>query len=115
MKPTAHLTRCTLALATAAAATLVLIPAVGHAADTLAAAGTTGANCGSLGTFTSVQRTIVEKASQGAVPLIQYVQRTRMIHQLDLTETLAWLDERRALAAACRTAGADGAAVSAAE
>ena len=53
MKPTAHLTRCTLALATAAAATLVLIPAVGHAADTLAAAGTTGANCGSLGTFTS--------------------------------------------------------------
>ena len=114
MKPTAHLTRCTLALATAAAATLVLIPAVGHAADTLAAAGT-GANCGSLGTFTSVQRTIVEKASQGAVPLIQYVQRTRMIHQLDLTETLAWLDERRALATACRTAGADDAAVVAAE
>jgi hypothetical protein len=113
MKPTVHLTRCTLALATAAAATLVLIPAVGHAADTLAAAGASGAACDSVGTFTSVQRTIVEKASQGAIPLIQYVQRTRMIHQLDLAETLAWLDERRALAATCRTAVASNAVVAA--
>ncbi len=104
MKTTALLTRCTLALVTAAAATLV--PTVGHAADTLAAAGVPGAACIGVGTFTSVQRTIVEKAAQGAVPLIQYVQRTRMIHQIDVAETLAWLDERRALTTTCRTATA---------
>jgi hypothetical protein len=107
MKPTVQLTLCTVAL--------VLVPAVGHAADTLAAAGTSAAACGGVASFTTVQRTIVEKASQGAIPLIQYVQRTRMIHQLDLAETLAWLDERRAAAAACRTAAASDDAVVAAD
>lgn len=103
MKPTAHLTLRSLAVA--------LVPAVGHAGETLAGAPASASACGGAGTFTSVQSTIIEKASQGAVPLIQYLQRTRMIHQLDVAETVAWLDERRALDAACRTAaaGADAA------
>lgn len=96
MKPTAHLTLCTLAFA--------LAPAFGHAGETLAATGASASACAGVGTFTSLQNTIIEKASQGVVPLVQYVQRTRMIHQLDLAQTVAWLDERRALAAACRTA-----------
>jgi len=38
---------------------------------------------------------------QGIVPLHQFVWRTRMIHQLDTLETVAWLDQRRALLVAC--------------
>ena len=34
-------------------------------------------------------------------PLAQYIYRTRTIYQLDVMETVAWLDQRRELRQAC--------------
>ena len=53
------------------------------------------------------QRRIVEKASQGVMPLVHFIHRTRMIYGLDVTETVAWLEQRRGALAACGIAAAD--------
>lgn len=60
------------------------------------------------------QQQVLDKATQGLAPLKHYVYRTRMIHQLDLVQTVKWLDDRRAAEAACalRAAGVDAVASS---
>ena len=48
-----------------------------------------------------VQRALIQRAALGIVPLRQYVWRTRMIHQLDLMQTVAWFDATRDAQRAC--------------
>jgi hypothetical protein len=83
------------------AASLCIAPFPAHAQDAQAAAATTNAECAGAANLSTLQGRIVEKAAQGLVPLRQFTWRTRMIYQLDPVETVAWLDQRRALLAAC--------------
>ena len=84
-------------------ASLCIAPFLTHAQDTQLTTATaiSNAECASAAHLSYVQGRIVEKAAQGMVPLRQFVWRTRMIYQLDLMETVAWLDQRRARLAAC--------------
>ena len=85
-------------VAVCAAATLLLgsAPALGAALDS-------AAHSCALPQLAApyVQRRVVEKAAQGIVPLRQYLWSTRMIHRLDVMQTVAWLDEARAAEQAC--------------
>ena len=93
------------------AASLCIAPLPAHAQDARLAAATaiTNAECAGAADLSPLQRRVVEKAAQGIVPLRQFVWRTRAIYQLDTIEAVAWLDQRRALLAACeqRSAGID--------
>ena len=74
----------------------------------LAAAASTpvsAAQCARSTSLTYVQRQVVDKASQGVRPLVQYIHRTRIVHQLDVMSTVAWLDQRRELMEACEIQG----------
>jgi len=84
-------------------ASLCIAPPPTHAQDAQVAIATTvsDAECARAAHLTQVQGRIVEKAKQGMVPLRQFVWGARMIYQLDLLEAVAWLDQRRALLAAC--------------
>jgi len=59
------------------------------------------AQCARGTSLTHVQRQVVDKASQGVRPLVQYIHRTRTVYQLDVMTTVAWLDQRRELLEAC--------------
>jgi hypothetical protein len=85
------------------AASLCVAPFLTHAQTGQATTGASisNAQCVGAASLSYVQGRIVEKAAQGIVPLRQFVWRTRMIYQLDLMESVAWLDQRRALLAAC--------------
>lgn len=75
-----------------------------HAADSLqlaAASAPSAAECQRSASLTRVQRQLVDRAAEGMRPLVQYIHRTRMIYQLDVMETVAWLDQRRELRQAC--------------
>ena len=80
-------------------------PCASHAQDLDVAAVTavSAAACSGLDHMTYLQRRIVAKAAQGITPLRLYVWNTRAIYQLDLRETVAWLDQRRALSEACQS------------
>jgi hypothetical protein len=84
-------------------ASLCIAPFLAHAQDVQVATAATVSNaeCAAAAQLSHVQRRIVEKAAQGVVPLRQFVWGTRMIYQLDTMESVAWLDQRRALLAAC--------------
>jgi hypothetical protein len=84
-------------------ASLRIAPFLAHAQDAQVTTPTTisSAECSLAAHLSSLQGRIVDKAAQGTVPLRQFVWRTRMIYQLDTMETVAWLDQRRALLAAC--------------
>ena len=84
-------------------ASLCIVPFLTHAQDAQLTTATTisNAECAGAAHQSYLQGRIVEKAAQGIVPLRQFVWRTRMIYQLDLMETVAWLDQQRALLAAC--------------
>jgi hypothetical protein len=84
-------------------ASLCIVPFPAHAQDArlTTAATISNAECAGAAHQSYVQGRIVEKAAQGMAPLRQFVWRTRMIYQLDLMETVAWLDQRRALLATC--------------
>lgn len=89
------------------AACLCLTPLAGHAQDRSVAAVTasvSAAECARAASMTNVQRQVVAKAAQGIRPLVQFIYRTRMIYQLDAMETVAWLDQRREMQAACTSA-----------
>ena len=73
----------------------------GDDAIALAVTSTSAATCPSNAGLTSVERLVVEKATQGARPLAQFVNRTRMIYQLNAKQTVAWLDQRREAQRAC--------------
>jgi len=62
----------------------------------VAAASTGAAECRPAEGLTRVERQLVDKAAQGIRPLVQFIHRTRMIYQLDVMETVAWLDRQRA-------------------
>jgi hypothetical protein len=81
-------------------ASLCIASSLTHAQDARLAAASE-AECARAAHLSQLQGRIVEKAAQGIVPLRQFVWRTRMIYQLDTIETVAWLDQRRALLAAC--------------
>jgi len=85
------------------AAFLCIAPIRAHAQDAPLNAATTIANaeCAGMAHLSPLQGRIAGKAAQGSVPLRQFIWRTRMIYQLDTMETVAWLDQRRALLAAC--------------
>ncbi len=85
------------------AASLYITPfaTYAQAAQVTTAATILRAECAGAAPLSHVQGRIVEKAVQGTVPLRQFVWRTRQIYQLDLMESVAWLDQRRALLAAC--------------
>ena len=85
-------------------ASLCIAPSLVHAQDALvttAATTNSYAECAGAAHLSFLQGRIVEKAAQGIVPLRQFVWGTRMIYQLDTMETVAWLDQRRELLAAC--------------
>jgi hypothetical protein len=66
-------------------------------------AGAQAAEACSAPQYSPVQHRIVEKAGQGREALIHFVSFTKPIYQLDLMETVAWLDEARASQAASVT------------
>ena len=96
------------------AAALSIVPLLAHAQDApvVAAAAIPTAECARATGLSSVQHRIVDTAAQGIDPLRHFIWRTRAIHQLDLLDTVAWLDQRRTLLAACerRSASIDPAA-----
>jgi hypothetical protein len=83
----------------AALALLASAPLSALAIDT--ASTPSAAECARSASLSSVQRQLVDKAAQGIRPLVQYIYRTRMIYQLDVMETIAWLDQRREMRQAC--------------
>jgi len=85
------------------AASVCIAPLLAHAQDAQVTTATTisNAECADAARLSHVQGRIVEKAAQGIVPLRQFVWRTRLTHQLDLMESVGWLDQRRELLAAC--------------
>lgn len=84
-------------------ASLCIAPFLAHAQDAQITPATTisNAECAGAAHLSHLHGRIVEKAAQGIVPLHQFIWRTRMIYQLDLMESVAWLDQRRALLVAC--------------
>ena len=75
---------------------LCAVPFAAHAGADATSAAPSAVQCTRVaGPTGHVQRQVIEKAQQGIRPLAQYVYRTRMIHQLDLFEVVAWLDQRR--------------------
>jgi hypothetical protein len=81
-----------------------LVPGVARAsgeATTLALAAPS-TRCDVPEALSNLQRKVVEKAAQGTTALIRYIHGTRMMsYSLDVHETFAWLDQRRAARAAC--------------
>ena len=93
-------TLCTL-ITFAACVGSVPLQALATEAPVVAASTATEAECQRAAHPSGVQGRVVELGAQGIVPLRSFVLRTRAIYQLDLMETVAWLDQRRALLAAC--------------
>ena len=72
---------------------------------TVAAVAATPARCDQPEALSNLQRKVVDKASQGMTPLIRFIHGTRMMsYSLDVYETVAWLEARRAARAACGVA-----------
>ena len=79
---------------------------------TLAALTAPSAPCGGPETLSNVQRKVVEKAAQGTTALIRYIHGTRMMsYSLDVHDTVAWLERRRAARAACGVAVAGASSI----
>jgi hypothetical protein len=93
-------------------AAFCLVPTTAQAGelDATVARSAPSEGCDQPEALSIVERRIVDKASQGATPLIRFVHATRGIYQLDVYDTVAWLDKRRAARAACGIAVADAAA-----
>ena len=96
-------------------AALCLLPgpawAQPDAATTVAALAAPSARCDRPEALSNLQRKVVEKSAQGTTALIRYIHGTRMMsYSLEVYETLAWLEQRRAARAACGIALADASA-----
>jgi hypothetical protein len=98
---------CTLVIF-AACVGVVPFEASANDAQAVAAATVSEAECVGATHLSPIQGRIADLATQGLVPLRAFILRTRAVYQLDLMETVGWLDQRRALLAACerRAAGA---------
>lgn len=99
---------CTL-ITVAASLCIAPIQALAKDAQVIPATATSAAECAGAAPLSHVHARVADVATRGIDPLRQFILRTRMIYQLDLMETVAWLDQRRALLAACeeRSASAD--------
>lgn len=53
--------------------------------------------------FSQLQRRVIVEADRSAEALRRYLSRTRMIHQLDYTETALWVDQVRQRNLDCRS------------
>ena len=93
-------TLCTL-ITLAASVCIAPFQARAQDAQVMTATTVSEAECAGATHLSYTKRRVAELATQGIVPLRQFIWRTRMIYQLDLMETVAWLDHRRALLAAC--------------
>ena len=95
-------TLCTL-ITLAAFVCIAPLQARAQDAQVMTAASTvSGAACASAAhPFYPQGRRVAELATQGIVPLRELHLEDSVIYQLDLMETVAWLDHRRALLAAC--------------
>jgi hypothetical protein len=93
-------TFCTL-ITLAASVCIAPLQALAQDTQVMTASTVSQAECAGAAHLSSTQGRVAELATQGVVPLRQFILRTRMIYQLDMTETVAWLDHRRALLAAC--------------
>ena len=60
--------------------------------------GTLASVCASAADLTVAQRGVVQTAAQGVVPLRQFVDRTRLIFELDMMEVTTWLELRQGCA-----------------
>jgi hypothetical protein len=70
------------------------------AGGVIAAAPATAAACpGESMSF--LQRRVLQKADQGVDALRQYIWITRAMYQLDIVETVAWIERHRAAQAGC--------------
>ena len=85
------------------AAAVCIAPFAARAQDArvTTAATVSQAECAGAAHLSYTQRRVADLATQGIDPLRHFILRTRMIYQLDLMETVEWLDRRRALLAAC--------------
>jgi hypothetical protein len=93
-------TFCTL-ITLAASVCVAPIQALAKDSQVIPTTMTSAAECAGATHLCYVHGRVADLATQGIVPLRQFLLRTRMIYQLDLIETVAWLDQRRALLAAC--------------
>ena len=55
-----------------------------------------------------LQQRVVAKHAQGIDALRRYVFITRSMYQLDMVDTVAWIEERRQAEASCRVGAAKG-------
>ena len=93
---------------------LCLIPGIARASEeaTTVALAAPSTRCDVPEALSNLQRRVVEKAAQGTTQLIRYIHATRMMsYSLDVYETVAWLDQRRAARAACGVSVANASAV----
>ena len=76
---------------------------------TVAAVTPSAAECARVEALSNTQRRVVDQAAGGVKSLISFVHGTRMIYQLDLMETVRWLEARQASQRACAIAAASDA------
>jgi hypothetical protein len=91
-------------LRTAFIAVLLVAGGAAHAGSTVAtfvAGDVVAKPCSAPVELSGLDARVVAKASQGVSVLRQYVWITRGIYGLDMTDTVAWLDEQRAARATC--------------
>ena len=93
-------TTCLAALLSAATA-FCITPAI---ANSQSVDSPSAAPCPPAQAMTPLQRRIVAKAAQGPDALRDFVYITRGVYQLDMTSTVAWLEEERDSQRACRAA-----------
>ena len=105
--------RLRLSLLTVAA--FCLMPGIAQAqsdGSTVVALAPPSTRCDVPEALSNLQRKVVERAAQGMTPLIRFIHGTRMMsYSLDVWETVAWVDQRRAARAACGVTVADTSAV----
>jgi hypothetical protein len=106
-------TLCILIIA-AACGGIVPFEASANDAEIIAVSAVSAAECVGAAHLSPIQGRVADLATQGLVPLRAFILRTRAVYQLDLMETVAWLDQRRALLAACQQRGAHADPVTAA-
>lgn len=91
-------------LHTTAVVLFLMAAGAAHAGSTVAgfvAGDTTAPPCRQGAELSGLDARIVDKASQGVGALRQYLWVTRGIYGLDMTNTVAWLDQQRAEGTMC--------------
>lgn len=61
--------------------------------------------CGGQAAMTGLQRRILEHASKGVDELRRFVSISRSVHQLDMMDTVAWIERVGTATSECKVAG----------